>query len=74
MLKKHPSLRFICLHLASLECSLDDVTKRLDRFPNMLLDAAKCIYYLQYQSMTDYRKLRLFIKVSGSDHLTNGCN
>lgn len=41
MLEKHPDLRFIGAHLASLEWSLDEVSKRLDRYPNMAVDLAR---------------------------------
>ena len=41
MLAKHPRLKFIGAHLGSLEWSLDELAKRLDRFPNMSVDLAR---------------------------------
>lgn len=41
MLEKHPALKFIGAHLGSLEWSLEELSKRLDRFPNMALDLAR---------------------------------
>ena len=41
MLEKHPKLKFIGAHLGSLEWSLEELAKRLDRFPNMAVDLAR---------------------------------
>ena len=60
MLEKHPDLQFIGCHLASLEWSVDELAKRLDRFPNMSVDMAERIVHLQYQSVKDYNKVRNF--------------
>jgi hypothetical protein len=60
MLEKHPDLTFIGCHLGSLEWSVDELAKRLDRFPNMAVDMAARICHLQYQSLTDYKKVRDF--------------
>ena len=41
MLEKHPDLKFVGAHLASLEWSLDELAKRLDKFPNMRVDLSR---------------------------------
>lgn len=60
LLEKHPELKFIGCHLASLEWSVDEIAKRLDKFPEMSVDLAERIVYLQYQSLNDYDKIRNF--------------
>lgn len=41
MLEKHPDLKFIGAHLGSLEWSLEELAKRLDKYPNMAVDLAR---------------------------------
>jgi len=41
MLEKHPDLIFMGAHLGSLEWSLDELAKRLDKFPNMHVDLTR---------------------------------
>ncbi len=60
MLSRHPDLTFVGAHLASLEWSTDELAKRLDEFPNMAVDMAARIAHVQYQSRTDYEKVRRF--------------
>ena len=63
MLEKHPDLRFIGAHLGSLEWSVDELAKRLDKFPNMAVDMAERISHLQYQALTNWQKVHdFFIK------------
>lgn len=63
MLAKHPRLRFDGAHLASLEWSLDELAKRLDKFPNMVVDMAERISHIQYQTVQDHQKVYdFFIK------------
>ena len=63
MLEKHPDLVFIGAHLASLEWSVDELAKRLDKFPNMAVDMAERISHLQYQAITNWQKVHdFFIK------------
>lgn len=57
MLEKHPGLRFDGAHLGSLEWSLDELAKRLDQFPNMVVDMAERISHIQYQAVQDHRKV-----------------
>lgn len=54
MLEKHPKLRFIGAHLASLEWNVHEVSQWLDRFPNTAVDLAERINHLQLQSATDH--------------------
>ena len=61
MLEKHPHLTFIGAHLGSLEWSVDELAKRLDRFPNMAVDMAARISHLRYQAAKDRTKVRNFI-------------
>jgi predicted TIM-barrel fold metal-dependent hydrolase len=63
LLEKHPRLRFTGAHLGSLEWSVEEMAKRLDRFPNMSLDPAERFGQLQYQSLQDWQKVHdFFIK------------
>jgi predicted TIM-barrel fold metal-dependent hydrolase len=61
VLKKHPGLIFCGAHFASLEWSIDEIAKRLDAFPNMMVDTAERICQIQYQSLTEYEKVRNFV-------------
>ena len=80
MLEKHPDLIFIGCHLGSLEWNVDELAKRLDRFPNMAVDMAARICHLQYQSAKDRNRVRDFcIKYQdrllyGTDLSDNGTN
>ncbi len=60
MLEKHPDLQFIGAHLGSLEWSVDELAKRLDKFPNMAVDMAARISHLQYQAKTNWQKVHDF--------------
>lgn len=60
LLLRHPDLKFIGCHLGSLEWEVDELAKRLDKFPNMAVDLAARICHLQYQSKTNRDKIRDF--------------
>jgi hypothetical protein len=60
MLAAHPGLRFIGVHLASLERSVDELAAFLDRFPNAMVDVAARVGQLQYQSQRDRERVRRF--------------
>jgi predicted TIM-barrel fold metal-dependent hydrolase len=63
MLEKHPDLIFIGAHLGSLEWSVDELAKRLDKFPNMAVDMAERVSHLQYQAIGNWQKVHdFFIK------------
>jgi hypothetical protein len=60
LLELHPDLKFIGCHLGSLEWNIDELAKRLDKYPNMVVDMAARICHLQYQSAKDRTKVRDF--------------
>ena len=63
LLEKHPGLRFIGAPLASLEWDVDEIARRLDKFPNMSVEPAERWGQLQYQSIRDWQKVHdFFIK------------
>lgn len=76
LLEKYPDLKFVGAHLGSLESSLDELAKRLDRFPNMRVDLSR-MYNLQLHALNDRKKTRdFFIKyqdrlIYGSDKAIN---
>jgi predicted TIM-barrel fold metal-dependent hydrolase len=57
MLEKHPNIRFVGVHLGSLEYDVDELAKRLDKFPNMAVDMAERICHLQYQTINNRQKV-----------------
>jgi len=60
-LEKHPDMRFVGAHLGSLEYDVDELAKRLDKFPNMAVDLAARIPHLQFQSKGDHEKVKAFL-------------
>jgi len=80
MLEKNPDLKFIGVHLASLEWSIDEIAKRLDKFPNMAVDLAARMGHLHYQTYSDREKVRnFFIKYQdrimyGTDRMDLGAD
>lgn len=63
MIAKHPNLKIVSVHLASLEWNVDEIAKRLDRFPNLAVDIAARIEHLQNTASTDWQKVHdFFIK------------
>ena len=61
MLKQHPGLQFVGLHLASLEWSVDALASFLERFPHATVDMAARIGQLQSQSIQDRERVRNFL-------------
>ncbi len=59
MLAKHPDLRVVGCHLGSLEWSVDELAKRLNKYPNFAVDLSARICHLQVQ---DRNKVQQFIK------------
>ena len=78
MLEKHPDLKFIGAHLGSLEWSIDELAKRLDKFPNMTVDMAARIPHFQYQAKTNWQGVHDFLikyqdrLLYATDIVTNG--
>jgi predicted TIM-barrel fold metal-dependent hydrolase len=63
VLEKYPDLKFIGTHLGSMEWSVNEIGKRLDKYPNMAVDLTARIPHLQYQSLDDWdRVYDFFIK------------
>ena len=60
MLAKNPYLAFVAVHMASLEWSIDEEAKFLDRFPNASLDLAERMSHTQYLTQKDRDKVRNF--------------
>lgn len=61
LLASHPRLRFVGVHLASLERDVDELAAFLDRFPNAVVDVAARIGQLQYQSQRRREAVRNFL-------------
>jgi predicted TIM-barrel fold metal-dependent hydrolase len=63
MLEKYPGLKFMGAHLASIEWSVDELAKHLDRFPNARVDLAERMCHVQAQAINNHEKVRdFFIK------------
>ncbi|SHF75979.1 Predicted metal-dependent hydrolase, TIM-barrel fold [Salegentibacter echinorum] len=60
VLRKYPDLKFVGLHLFSLEYNLEEVAKRLEEFPNSKTDVAGRICHVQFQAMQNREKVRDF--------------
>lgn len=60
MLEKFPKLRYVGLHLFSMEYSIEEVAKRMDRYTNTLTDVAERVVHLQLQAKDDWNKVRDF--------------
>lgn len=60
MLERNPNLIFIGAHMGSLEWSVDELAKRLDKFPNMSVDLAARIGQVFSQTIDDREKVREF--------------
>ena len=60
MLDKNPNLQFIGAHLGSLEWSVAELGKTLDKYPNMAVDMAERISHLQYQAKTNWQGVHDF--------------
>ncbi len=61
MLEKHPKLKFMGAHLASLEWSVDLLAEHFDRFPNATVDLAERVCHLMVQAQENPQKVRDFI-------------
>lgn len=60
MLDQHPKLRFVGVHLASLEWNLDRVADFLRRYPSAAVDLAARLSHVQLQASLDQPKVRRF--------------
>jgi predicted TIM-barrel fold metal-dependent hydrolase len=60
MLDKHPRLKFVGVHLASLEWDVDRIAQFLRGHPNASVDLAARLSHLQLQASRDRDKVRNF--------------
>ncbi|MCG9970633.1 amidohydrolase family protein [Christiangramia crocea] len=60
MLEKFPDLRYVGLHLFSMEYSIGEVGTRLDKYPNTTTDVAERTCHLQLQAKEDHEAVRNF--------------
>lgn len=60
MLRKFPKMRYVGLHLFSMEWNIDEVTKRLEEFPNSHTDLAERVCHLQLQAKDNWEAVREF--------------
>jgi predicted TIM-barrel fold metal-dependent hydrolase len=61
ILELYPKLNLVGAHLGSLEWNVDELAKRLDRFPNFNVDMAARIGHLKNQSKEDWQRVRNFL-------------
>ncbi len=71
MVAAHPGLRFVGMHLASLERDVDELAAFLDKFPTAVVDVAARIGQLQHQSQQDRERVRRFF-IQYQDRLLYG--
>ncbi len=80
LVKNNPGISFIGCHLGSLEWNVDSLAKRLDKYPNLVVDVSARTCHLQYQSAKNIERVRNFcIKYQdrllyGTDVTYNGGN
>lgn len=78
VLRRHPNLRFVGLHLASMEWNISRVSAFLDEFPNAKVDLAERICHLQYQTIENRQGVIDFLTryqdriIYGSDLIIDG--
>jgi predicted TIM-barrel fold metal-dependent hydrolase len=61
LLVAHPTLKFVGLHLASLEWDVDRLAAFLDRFPQASVDVAARLVHLEQQAIRHRAKVRRFL-------------
>lgn len=60
MMRKFPKMRYVGMHLFSMEWSIEEVAKRLDEFPNNHTDLAERVCHLQLQAQDSWEAVRDF--------------
>jgi predicted TIM-barrel fold metal-dependent hydrolase len=63
LLEKNPNLRVVGAHLGSMETSVDEIGRHLDRYPNFAVDTAARVIYLALQPREKVRQF--LIKYQG---------
>lgn len=61
LLDLHPKMRFIGVHLASLEWDVDRIAAFLERYPHANVDLSARISHLQHQAIANHAKVRAFM-------------
>jgi predicted TIM-barrel fold metal-dependent hydrolase len=56
VLENHPNLKFVGAHLGSLEFDVDEIIKRLDKYPNFAVDIGGRTRYLMWQARGKVRE------------------
>jgi hypothetical protein len=59
VLQRHPTLRYVGCHLGSIEWSVQELAKRLDRYPNMAVDMSARIDDIQLLGRDEVRKFMI---------------
>ncbi|HSI76672.1 MAG TPA: amidohydrolase family protein [Lunatimonas sp.] len=62
VLERNPDLTFIGAHLGSLEWSLDELSKRLDKYPNMAVDLSRMSNLQNHAMMDSQKTYEFFLK------------
>lgn len=60
LLARHPQMKFVALHLASLEWGVDRIGEFLSRHPNASVDLAARLVHLKLQASADRERVRQF--------------
>jgi predicted TIM-barrel fold metal-dependent hydrolase len=60
LLDRHPRMKFLALHLASLEWNVDRIGEFLNRYPNASVDLAARLVHLKLQASADRERVRQF--------------
>lgn len=60
MMRKFPKMRYVGMHLFSMEWSIEEVAKRLDEFPGNHTDLAERVCHLQLQAQDNWQAVRDF--------------
>lgn len=60
VLQRFPRLPFVGAHLGSLEWSYRELAKRLDAYPQFMVDVSSRLGHMELQSMNDYEGVRHF--------------
>jgi len=71
ILERYPNLVVIGAHLGSLEWNVDELAKRLDKFPIFKVDMSARIGHLRNQSAEDWERVRNFV-IKYQDRLLYG--
>ena len=61
LLKRHPTLRFLAVHLASLEWDVDALARFLDAHPDARVDLAARMVHFQQQAIEHRARVRAFL-------------